>query len=112
VDVLFGGADADDFLFRATDEGEDLIRDFVTGEDRIVLDAAAFGIATGTLAGQGIWQTGAGLPADFGTGGPVLYFDTVFNALFYDTDGGTSGNATALFALETGTLTEGDIWGA
>jgi hypothetical protein len=27
-------------------------------------------------------------------------------------DGATSGNATALFALETGTLTEGDIWGA
>jgi Ca2+-binding RTX toxin-like protein len=112
VDILFGGTGADTFVFNDATEGEDLIRDFITGEDRIELDAAAFGIATGNLAGQGVWQTDAGLPADFGTGGPVLYFDTVFNALFFDPDGGTSGNASALFALETGTLNEGDIWGA
>jgi RHS repeat-associated protein len=112
VDILFGGTGADEFVFGAPGEGEDLIRDFVTGEDRIVLDAAAFGIATGNLSGQGVWQTGAGLPGDFGGGGPVLYFDTVFNALFHDPDGGTSGNATALFALETGVLAEGDVWGA
>jgi Ca2+-binding RTX toxin-like protein len=111
VDILFGGADADVFLFKDASEGEDLIRDFVTGEDVIQLDAAAFGITGGSLTGQGVWQMGNGLPADFGTtGGPVLYFDTLFNALFYDADGGTTENAVALFALETGTLVETDIW--
>ncbi|MDG4647055.1 calcium-binding protein [Roseibacterium sp. SDUM158017] len=113
VDVLFGGAGADEFVFRAADEGEDLIRDFVTGVDRIVLDAAAFGLgAAGALAGTGVWQTGEGLPSDFGTGGPVLYYETFYRALWFDADGGGSGDARALFALETGGLSEGDIWGA
>ena len=109
VDVLVGGADADTFSFVSPDEGEDLIRDFVSGTDMIELQAAAFGLATGALTGQGAWQTGSGLPGDLGASGPALFFDTFYDALWFDADGNDSGDAVALFALETGTLTESDM---
>ena len=109
VDVLVGGADADTFSFVSPGEGEDLIRDFVNGVDVIELDAAAFGLAAGALTGQGAWQTGSGLPGDLGASGPALFFDTFYDALWFDANGNDSGNAVALFSLETGTLTESDV---
>jgi serralysin len=107
-DVYHGGAGVDHFEIISAD-AEDLFLDFASGVDRVVLDRAALGIAAGaTLAGM--WQTGAGLPANFGGTGPVLYYDTNFRALFLDLDGGSSGNATALFSLaEGGTLALADL---
>ena len=53
-----------------------------------------------TLAAM--WQTGAGLPDDFGGSSPVLHYDTNFRAMFLDLDGGSSANAVALFSLDEG----------
>ena len=105
---LHGGAGVDHFEI-ITSDAEDLFLDFTSGTDRVVLDRAGLGIAGGaTLAAM--WQTGAGLPADFGGSSPVLYYDTNFRALFLDLDGGSSGNATALFSLaEGGTLNLADL---
>jgi serralysin len=107
-DVYHGGAGVDHFEI-ITADAEDLFLDFTSGFDRVVLDRAALGIAGGaTLAGM--WQTGAGLPTDFGGSTPVLYYDTNFRALFLDLDGGSSGNAVALFSLTEGsTLSLADL---
>ncbi|MFN4203915.1 MAG: calcium-binding protein [Tabrizicola sp.] len=106
-DVYHGGLGVDHFVINTAD-AEDLFLDFTSGTDRVVLDRAALGIAAGaTLAGM--WQTGAGLPASFGSG-PVLYWDTNFRALFLDLDGGSSDNAVALFSMEEGcSLAPGDL---
>ncbi len=99
-DVYNGGAGVDHFEI-ITADAEDLFLDFATGVDKVVLDRAALGIAAGaTLAGM--WQTGAGLPGSFAGTAAVLFYDTTFRALFLDLDGGSSGNATALFSLDEG----------
>lgn len=107
-DVYNGGAGVDHFEI-ITADAEDLFLDFTSGTDRVVLDRAGLGIAAGaTLAGM--WQTGAGLPANFGGTTPVLYYDTNFRALFLDLDGGSSGNAVALFSMTEGsTLNLADL---
>lgn len=106
-DVYHGGAGVDHFVI-ATKDAEDYFLDFTSGTDRVVLDRAALGIAAGaTLAGM--WQSGEGLPASFGSG-PVLFWDTSLRALFLDLDGGSSGNAVALFSMDQGcTLTLADL---
>ncbi|WP_137111624.1 M10 family metallopeptidase [Rhodobacter sp. SY28-1] len=99
-DVYHGGAGVDHFEI-ITADAEDLFLDFTTGTDRVVLDRAGLGIAAGaTLAAM--WQTGAGLPTNFGGTSPVLYYDTNFRALFLDLDGGSSSNAVALFSMAEG----------
>jgi serralysin len=99
-DVYHGGGGVDHFEIISAD-AEDLFLDFTSGFDRVVLDRAGLGIAAGaTLAGM--FQSGAGLPTDFGGSSPVLYYDTNFRALFLDLDGGSSGNAVALFSLTEG----------
>ena len=107
-DVYHGGAGVDHFEI-ITADAEDLFLDFTSGTDRVVLDRAGLGIAGGaTLAAM--WQTGAGLPGTFGGTSPVLYYDTNFRALFLDLDGGSSGNAVALFSMTEGsTLTLADL---
>jgi Ca2+-binding RTX toxin-like protein len=111
VDILFGGTGADEFRFGGPGEGEDLIRDFVSGEDRVTLEASGFGlIGTGTAADLALWQTGEGLAADFGTALPVLYYETFFRTLWFDPDGEDNANATALASLETGALQATDVF--
>ncbi len=107
-DVYHGGAGVDHFEI-ITADAEDLFLDFTSGIDRVVLNRTALGIAGGaTLAGM--WQTGAGLPGNFGGTSPVLFYDTNFRALFLDLDGGSSANAVALFSLdEGGTLAFADL---
>jgi len=107
-DVYHGGAGVDHFEI-VTADAEDLLLDFTSGVDRIVLDRAALGIAAGaTLAGM--WQSGAGLPGSFAGTAAVLFHDTTFRALFLDLDGGSSANATALFSLALGgTLSLSDL---
>ena len=107
-DVYHGGAGVDHFEI-ITADAEDLFLDFTSGTDRVVLDRQALGIAAGaTLAGM--WQSGVGLPGSFGGSTPVLFYDTNFRALFLDLDGGSAGNALALFSLDVGgTLALGDL---
>jgi hypothetical protein len=92
-----------------TADAEDLFLDFTSGNDRVMLDRAALGIAAGaTLAAM--WQSGTALPGSFGGSTPVLFYDTNFRALFLDLDGGSAANAVALFSLDEGcTLDLGDL---
>jgi serralysin len=108
IDVLEGGAGVDTFVMNSLD-ATDVFLDFTSGVDKVELTRANLGIATGaTLAAM--WQTGSGLPTTFAGTGAVLYYDTVLRTLFLDKDGGSSGNATALFSLQDGgTLTQSDL---
>jgi serralysin len=107
-DVLEGGAGVDTFVMNSLDAA-DAFTDFQSGVDKVQLVRANLGIATdATLAAM--WQSGSGLPATFAGTGAVLYYDEVLRTLFLDKDGGSSGNATALFSLQDGgTLTQSDI---
>jgi serralysin len=108
IDVLEGGAGVDTFVMNSLDAA-DAFTDFQSGVDKVQLVRANLGIATdATLAAM--WQSGSGLPATFAGTGAVLYYDEVLRTLFLDKDGGSSGNATALFSLQDGgTLTQSDI---
>lgn len=107
-DVYTGGAGADRFIISSLDMADDFL-DFTSGIDKAALARTALGIAgTATLAS--LWQTGLGLPESFADGKAALYFDADQRTLFLDSDGGSSGNAAALFTLQTGaTLTLSDL---
>lgn len=91
TDVLFGGAGADTFVFEFSDEGPDIIRDFISGEDTLEFSAAGLGIGSGPGVTTGPngevlqdfnFKSGAGLPIDFlDPGTPLIYFDTNTNAI-------------------------------
>lgn len=113
MDIQFGGEGADRFVFEFRDDSPDIIRDFVSGTDTLVLDTTGLGIPeTPALVGDGpiTFLTGEGVPLDFGyTGTPLVYFDTNTNAIWLDVNGGDSFDSYNLAGLETGTLTAGDI---
>jgi Ca2+-binding RTX toxin-like protein len=94
-DEIFGGAGADTFRFESVQDAfngasnsADFIYDFTPGEDKIQLNAAAFGMNSVT--------TGANFISSFQpqatSGGPTLLYSTQSAYLFYDADGtGSSG---------------------
>ncbi|MEZ5851410.1 MAG: hypothetical protein R3D68_12265 [Hyphomicrobiaceae bacterium] len=106
-DTLHGGGGADTFAFVDLADGFDTIQDFVSGEDRIALSSAAFGLDAGALAG-GVFSAGDGLMATLGSS-PALYFDSTGGRLYFDQTGGTTSDAVVIAQLTTGTLTEADI---
>jgi serralysin len=108
VDSYEGGLDVDHFVINLRD-ATDVFVDFTSGVDKVQLVRAGLGLAAGAML-DAIWQTGSALPTTFVGSGPVLYFDTTQRALFIDTDGGSSENASALFTLqEGGTLAMTDL---
>jgi hypothetical protein len=91
-DVLRGGAGADRFVFAL--DSIDLVADFVSGLDKIVVSAAGFG---GGLAENGaVALIANGAPVALGTGGQFLY-DTDDGRLWFDADG-FGGSAAIQFA--------------
>jgi len=116
TDVLFGGTGADTFYFNGRHDSPDVVRDFVSGEDQILLNGTALGLTrpednSSTLSGDDVpLVTGEGLPASFDTtGSSVLYLDTNTNAVWIDPTGGTTEDIYNVFGLETGTLAADDI---
>lgn len=108
VDVLFGGAGADTFVFSDMTGIGDVVRDFISGTDRIEIQAGAFGVSNlAALAAN--QETGAGLPASFTATGPVLYIETFWKGLWIDPDGGDASNMFNIFGMETGVLAFSDI---
>ena len=107
-DVYTGGAGADRFIISTLDMADDFF-DFASGIDKVALTRTALGISSAaTLASM--WQTGLGLPESFADGRAVLYYDQDQRTLFLDLDGGSSGNAAALFTVQTGgTLALSDL---
>jgi len=121
VDKLTGGQGADQFVIANNGSGvdADLITDFMSGEDLIVIDLASFGIdaaALGLLSSglvsEGAFVKGAGAvaldPNDH------FIYDTATGILKFDADGSGSGAAVDLVKIyedpnSTG-LTFGDVF--
>lgn len=90
-DTLTGGKGSDQFVFdtKLGAGNIDTIKDFVVGEDKIVLDHAIFTtLAKGKLADDA-FETGS---AASDTHVHIVY-DATTGALFYDEDGSASGKA-------------------
>jgi Ca2+-binding RTX toxin-like protein len=101
-DTLTGGAGADTFNAIASN-GLDVITDFTSGSDRIVLDASYTQTATVDFV------SGAGAQTATGTNSAFLY-DTSTGILSYDADGTGAGAAVQLFNLGAGTtLVSSDV---
>ncbi|WP_281173349.1 DUF4347 domain-containing protein [Azospirillum halopraeferens] len=104
ADTLWGGAGADRFVIRHPAEGGDVIADFETGVDHIVIVGPNFGnIATGVLSAQ-----------HFALDNPLsanasFVFNTTTGVLSFDADGTGSGAAVAIATLNVRTLSHTDI---
>jgi Ca2+-binding RTX toxin-like protein len=111
-DTLWGGADADTFIFRETGTANaDSIGDWTSGQDTLLLDAAvmtalgASGDFTATDARFWASSTGAAHDAD-----DRIIYNSTTRQLFYDADGNGSGAAQLIATLQTGaTLVATDI---
>jgi len=93
-DVLTGGAGADVFRFENLGSGVDRITDFQVGVDHIALKATAFGITT--LSDLSFVSGVAPQAAD---GHAALLYDTKTGGLFYDANGGDSGDKVQIATL-------------
>lgn len=105
-DVLFGGAGADDFAFSARPGADniDVVADFVSGTDRLVLSSAAFGsLPVGPLDAE-LFAVGTASEADDRV---VLASD---GTVLFDSDGSGTRSAIAFATIGAGTaLTADDI---
>ncbi|MBL0372448.1 calcium-binding protein [Rhizobium sp. KVB221] len=107
-DILGGGGGRDDFLFSWTGtQDRDIVKDFVSTEDRIGLDVRVFTeLAIGNLpSGEFVLGTDA-LDAD-----DHVIYDQTTGELFYDADGNGSGVKEIIAVLQNKpALTEADIF--
>jgi Ca2+-binding RTX toxin-like protein len=71
-DKLTGGTGADTFVVRPGND-HDIVRDFVSGEDRVDLTALNPGVS---FAGLAIRQIGGNAHIDFGNGNTLLFYNT------------------------------------
>jgi len=95
-DTLTGSAGSDSFAFNNLSHGADTIADFVTGTDRILIEAAGFGggLTAGALSSNQFVSGTAALDADD-------RFIYSAGSLFYDADG-TGTTAQVQIATLTG----------
>ncbi|MFM9977467.1 MAG: calcium-binding protein [Sphingomonadaceae bacterium] len=101
-DILTGGAGADRFVFDtlASAPAPDTVRDFASGEDKLVIDSDTFAAFAGDPDGAlavGSFHVGArAMTADH-----HLIYNSATGALFYDADG-VGGIAQIMIAQFTG----------
>jgi Ca2+-binding RTX toxin-like protein len=101
---LFGGAGIDQFefsgvnLFNTTDNGVDIIADFTTGIDKLVLSKTVFDFLSSDVGGIGLSDT-----SDFdyvdddelaGDSNARIVYSVTSGSLFYNQDGATAGFGT------------------
>jgi Ca2+-binding RTX toxin-like protein len=106
IDTLTGGDGADWFCFASPIDGRDVITDFVSGVDRLVVLTPDFAeLPTGA---QGTLVSGVA-PTASGTG-PVFLYDSTTGQLVFDVDG-TGDEQGVLLATLTGqvSLTAQDL---
>lgn len=91
ADQVQGGAGLDQFRFESLADGGDTIADFVSGQDKIGIDASGFGIASISLV-TGVNPTPSNASA-------VFLFETDTGFLSFDADGNGAGQAVQLATL-------------
>jgi Ca2+-binding RTX toxin-like protein len=107
-DLLIGGDGGDLFHYVSTADGGDGIQDFVSGQDRISITGAYFGLGSPGGVAIDSWRFVAGTQANLATS-QFIYNGTT-RQLFYDQDGTGAGVQVLLATLQAGaTLAAGDI---
>lgn len=94
-DEIMGGAGDDLFRFTSPSDGSDFFYDFTPGQDKIQLNASAFGLntlSTGVSFIEG---------ADVTTATPTVLYNQASGYLVYDPDG-TGASAPTLLAILNG----------
>ena len=108
-DTMTGGAGADKFVFDTAlgATNLDVIKDFVRGTDKLVLDDDVFAKFLGTLSGAALSAENLKVGAGTSTvaykaqdANDYLVYDTTSDLLYYDADGSASGAAVALVKIE------------
>ena len=108
--VMIGGKGSDTFIFNAVDGGDDLIEDFTSGEDSIVLSAGAFGFNAGTaeegvnfsIIEGGYDGSNAGDNAAHAAGNASLVYSEDDSALYYDENGKDEDGYSVVATLQPG----------
>lgn len=100
-DNLTGGTGADGFVFNVTTGNGDLILDFTSGVDHIILKAQAFGYgtATGALSGADLVISTSSVARD---ASDHFIFRTTDKTLWFDADGAGGRSAVLLADLQAG----------
>ncbi len=112
IDVLYGGNGADTFFIFNVAHGGDVIRDFLSGEDKLYIDPLGFGIDPGMYSGQinaPMFSSGNGLPSTLDSG-PQFYLETGGQGLWFDATGGDTGDLVIVAGFETGVPQFSDIY--
>ena len=107
--VFIGGDGADTFVLNATDDSGDVIQDFVSGEDSLVL-GTAFGFDEGTaqngvnfsVIGGGYDGTNAGSNTAHANGDASLVYSEADNALYFDENGKDADGYSVVASLNPG----------
>ncbi|HSI02147.1 MAG TPA: phosphatase PAP2 family protein, partial [Reyranella sp.] len=89
-------------------DGGDVVRDFITGVDRIGA-GQGFGLGFSGILPSSMFVAAAGLPGSFASNGPVFFFETVGRNLWFDPTGGLSDDITVVAGFETGAPVASDI---
>jgi Ca2+-binding RTX toxin-like protein len=105
-DTLTGGSGADRFKFVKRSEGTDRLTDFASGEDKIQVVSANFGLAEGTLPASRFVRAGTALTST----AAVFLYNATTGALAFDSNGNRAGGVSQI-AILTGpkTLVASDI---
>ncbi len=116
ADVLIGGDGADQFVFGGLSETGDLIEDFLSGTDTIVLDANAFALTSGeviegenfSIITDAFDGTNAGNNTAFASGDAALIYSEADAALYYDSNGASEGGYSVVATFSSGTRVDDD----
>jgi Ca2+-binding RTX toxin-like protein len=127
IDVLTGGAGADQFRYVNLQDGGltflntpiatqnglfgDFVNDFTTGEDSFVFDSGVFGLPTGPLGAANfasIIDPYDGTNSGIAAGTPVFVFSENDGTLYFDADTSVAGYSVIANVL-AGSVAQGDI---
>ncbi|MHC5821069.1 MAG: choice-of-anchor Q domain-containing protein, partial [Nostoc sp.] len=120
-DILTGGADSDRFLyssgraFTSSDFGSDILTDFTTGSDKLVLSKNTF-TALSSIVGNGLSQASNFTTVDdddlVATSNAFLVYSRSSGSLYYNQNGNAAGLGTGaefINVLNIPTLTTADF---
>lgn len=105
-DLLRGGSGADDFVWDSPDQGGDKVRDFQSGQDRLLFDSANFG---GLLfvGAENFVASRAGQAVD---ADDHFLYSTHTGGLFYDSDGNGPEQRVLIGHIDGGAVSAADIF--